>query len=100
MAEVPERRAAVRCLAYIDCHWYPEAEAALIDALRTDRSECVRLEAAVALGSGCCCTRKTVEALTLVVNGGNTDANPAGELAARQASGLHHIAEVRACLSG
>ena len=54
---------AVKYLATVDCHWYPEAEAALICALRTDRSECVRYEAAVALNNGCCCTKKTVEAL-------------------------------------
>jgi hypothetical protein len=66
--EAPARREAVRCLAYADCRWYPEAEAALIVALRTDRNECVRLEAARVLGVGCCCTRRTIEALTRPVS--------------------------------
>jgi len=75
-AEAPARRASVRCLAYADCNWYPEAEAALITALRTDRNECVRLEAALVMGTGCCCTRKTIEALTISVSGSKKDGNP------------------------
>src|SRR2546425_250805 len=57
------RRTAVKYLATVDCHYYPEAEAALIAALRADRNECVRLEAALALGGGCCCTRNAAQAL-------------------------------------
>src|SRR5438552_17198002 len=75
-AEMNARRAAVRCLARVDCHWWPEAEESLINALRTDRNECVRLEAALVLGTGCCCTKKTIEALTIVVTGSDKDANP------------------------
>lgn len=75
-AEAPSRRAAVRCLAYADCNWYPEAEAALIIALRTDRNECVRYEAAQVLGSGCCCTRKSIQALALAASGSKKDGNP------------------------
>src|SRR5205823_5725524 len=75
-AEFRKRRDAVRCLKYVDCHWYPEAEAALLNALRTDRNECVRLEAACVLGSGCCCTRKVLEKLTIVVSGSDRDGNP------------------------
>ncbi|HTN74609.1 MAG TPA: hypothetical protein VL096_05160, partial [Pirellulaceae bacterium] len=41
-AAAKERMLAVRFLGTIDCHWYPEAEAALVAALRADRSECVR----------------------------------------------------------
>ena len=70
------RRAAVKYLATVDCHYWPEAEMALIAALRGDKNECVRLEAAMALGTGCCCTKKTVEALTLVVTASDKDGNP------------------------
>lgn len=69
--EAKERRAAVRLLGTFDCHWYPEAEAGLTAALRTDRAECVRLEAAIALNRGCCCTRLIVEALEDCVGNGD-----------------------------
>jgi len=69
-AEAKERRAAVRYLGTVDCHyWGDVAEPALIAALRTDRNECVRWEAAMALGNGCCCTKKTIAALTISVYG-------------------------------
>jgi hypothetical protein len=69
-AEAKERRAAVSYLGTVDCHyWGDVAEPALIAALRTDRNECVRFEAALALGSGCCCTMNTISALTLTVYG-------------------------------
>lgn len=70
------RRAAVRYLGTVDCHWWPEAEKALIVALRSDRNECVRLEAALALGSGCCCTKPIIEALAICVSGSHKDGNP------------------------
>lgn len=76
-AGAKSRRAAVKYLGSVRCHYYPEAEAALIAALRADRCECVRLEAALALGNGCCCTFQTVAALHLVVSGGDRDGNPA-----------------------
>jgi cytochrome c553 len=75
-AQAKVRRQAVRYLGTVDCHYYPEAEAALITALRTDRSECVRWEAAIAFGNGCCCTKKTIQALTIVVSGSEKDGNP------------------------
>jgi hypothetical protein len=75
-AEAAARRAAVRYLGTVDCHWYPEAEAALINALRTDPNECVRLEAALALSRGCCCTKGIIEALTICVNGSSKDKHP------------------------
>lgn len=90
------RRAAVRYLATVDCHYYPEAEAALIAALRADRNECVRLEAAMALGNGCCCTKKTIEALNLVVTGEATDGNPS-ETSERVK--LAAFASLQSCLS-
>jgi hypothetical protein len=75
-ADAAARRAAVRYLAHADCHYWPEAQAALIAALRADRNECVRWEAAMALGSGCCCTPKTMLALTITVSGSEEDGNP------------------------
>jgi hypothetical protein len=69
-AEAKARRAAVRYLGTVDCHWYPAAEATLIGALRKDQNECVRLEAALALGRGCCCTKATIAALDDCVSGG------------------------------
>jgi hypothetical protein len=71
------RRAAVRYLGTVDCHYYPEAEKALISALRSDRNECVRWEAAMSLSRGCCCNKNTIAALTLVVTGEEKDKNPA-----------------------
>src|SRR5438128_1912103 len=64
------RRAAVRYLGTVDCRWFPEAEEVLINSLRKDRNECVRMEAALALSRGCCCTKKVVAALTETVEGG------------------------------
>jgi hypothetical protein len=73
-AEAKERRAAVRYLGTVDCHyWGDVAEPALINALRNDRNECVRWEAAMALGNGCCCTMKTIQALTISVYGVDKD---------------------------
>lgn len=75
-AHAKERRANVRYLGTVDCSRYPEAEKALINALRTDRNECVRWEAAIVLGHGCCCTRKTIEALKMAASGSDKDNNP------------------------
>lgn len=68
-AQAKARRAAIRYLGTVDCRRYPEAEAALINGLRADENECVRFEAALALGNGCCCTKQIIEALTLTVSG-------------------------------
>ena len=76
-AQAKARCQATRYLGTVPCHYYPEAEAALIASLRTDRSECVRWEAARALANGCCCTKKTIQALTVTVSGSNKDGNPA-----------------------
>jgi hypothetical protein len=75
-AKAKARREAARYLGTVDCRYWPEAEEGLITALRADRNECVRLEAAIALGRGCCCTVKTVEALALTVSGSDKDKNP------------------------
>jgi len=72
----PSRLCAVRYLGTVDCHYYPEAEEALIASLRCDRNRCVRQEAACALGSGCCGTPRVIEALTLVVAAREDDGNP------------------------
>jgi hypothetical protein len=72
-AEAKQRRAAVRYLGTVDCHYWGEvAEPALIKALRADKNECVRFEAALALGNGCCCTKETIVSLTISVYGVDT----------------------------
>lgn len=75
-AAAKERVAAVEYLGTVDCHYWPEAEKNLIEALRADRNECVRFAAARVMGSGCCCTNKTIAALTLSASGEDTDGNP------------------------
>lgn len=76
-ADAKARRAAIRYLGTVDCRRFPEAEAAIINALLTDTNECVRLEAALALGSGCCCTPATIKALMQVIScGEGTDNDP------------------------
>ncbi len=75
-AEAGARKAAVRYLGTVDCRYWPEAQDALVTALRADRNECVRFEAALALGSGCCCTPVTVKALSITVAGSDADGNP------------------------
>jgi hypothetical protein len=76
-AEAKARRAAIRYLGTVDCHYFPEAEKGLIAGLRSDTNECVRWEAAMALAKGCCCSKATIAALTLTVTGGDSDKNPA-----------------------
>lgn len=75
-ANAKARRKAVRYLATVDCRYWPEATEALVNALRADRNECVRLEAAIALGKGCCCNKATIRALTLTINCSDEDGNP------------------------
>lgn len=75
-ANAAARRAAVRYLGTVNCKYYPEAEPALIASLRGDPSECVRIEAAKAFANGCCCSKKTIAALTMSVNGGTKDGFP------------------------
>jgi len=97
-AAAAARREAVRYLSTVDCHWYPEAEKALIASLRTDRSECVRYEAALALNSGCCCTTGTIEALRIAAAGSNRDGNP-GERSMRVRLAAYHALEHCLCNS-
>jgi hypothetical protein len=90
-AKAKARRAAVRYLGTVDCARFPEAEGALIKALREDTNECVRWEAALALGKGCCCTKKTVAALTLSATGKDTDKNPVETSERVRAAALHAL---------
>ncbi|MCI0640458.1 MAG: hypothetical protein L0Y72_07160 [Gemmataceae bacterium] len=76
-AEAKARRAAVRYLGTVDCNYWPEAKAALKAALRGDPNECVRFEAALALGRGCCCNQETLDALKHSANGSKADGFPA-----------------------
>jgi hypothetical protein len=76
-ANAKARRAAVRYLGTVDCNYWPEAQKGLINALRADRNECVRFEAALALTRGCCCNKAIIMALTLTVSGSKADGNPA-----------------------
>ncbi|MFO0947228.1 MAG: hypothetical protein U1D30_15005 [Planctomycetota bacterium] len=74
--EAKQRVEAVQCLASVDCRYWPEAEQQLIASLRADKNECVRLAAAIVLGKGCCCTKNTIQALTMTVEGSDKDGNP------------------------
>jgi hypothetical protein len=74
--EAKARREAVRYMGTVDCRYYPDVEGKLIAALRLDGSECVRYEAALALGRGCCCTKKVILALDIVVAGSDEDGAP------------------------
>jgi hypothetical protein len=76
-AQAKAKVAAVEYLASVDCRYYEEAELALINSLRREKNECVRIAAAKAFASGCCCTPKVVKALTAAVSGTNKDGAPA-----------------------
>jgi hypothetical protein len=75
-AAAKQRRADIRYLGTVDCHYWPEARDALIGGLRGDRNECVRWEAAHALLRGCCCTKETIKALSITVTGSEEDGLP------------------------
>jgi hypothetical protein len=75
-ADAKARREAVRFLGTVDCHYWPEATAALILSLRKDPNECVRFEAALALRNGCCCNEKTIKALEMCVTMSDKDGAP------------------------
>lgn len=96
-AQAEIRRDAVAYLAGLDCRYYPEAEAALVASLRADRDECVRLEAAKALTSGCCCTPAVVKALTICVTGSEEDGNPAERCDRVRRTALAALQKCAAC---
>jgi hypothetical protein len=75
--ESAERIAAVKYLGTLDCRYLPDAEAALIAALRADGQEAVRFEAATVLARGCCCTPKVMESLVVAISGSERDGRPA-----------------------
>jgi len=75
-AAAKARREAVRYLGTVDCNYWPEAQEALAAALRGDRNECVRWEAAYALLRGCCCTKLTIKALVICVGRSDEDGFP------------------------
>ncbi|HMP01494.1 MAG TPA: hypothetical protein PKC45_03230 [Gemmatales bacterium] len=68
-ANAKARAAAIRYLSTADCSRWPEVEKAIVEALLFDKNECVRWEAAKALQTGCCCTKMTMAALSLVAAG-------------------------------
>lgn len=76
-AQAKKRVAALEYLGTVDCRYFPEAEAALVNGLRADTNECVRATAARVLVRGCCCTPKIVKALTATVSGSTKDGHPA-----------------------
>lgn len=75
-ANMERRRTAIRYLGNIDCTFNPEAETGLLNALRNDRHESIRYEAALALSNSCCWTKKTIEALNQAAAGSSTDGCP------------------------
>jgi hypothetical protein len=75
-AQAMQRRQAVEYLGTVDGDRYPEAQTALINSLRGDRNECVRLAAAKALQRGCSCGKPVMEALLITISGGSQDGFP------------------------
>lgn len=75
-AQAKARKAAMRYLGTVDCTRFPDAQDALIMGLRGDTNECVRYEAALALGNGCCCTKSTMEALSISASCSDRDGKP------------------------
>src|SRR5947208_2214490 len=68
-----QREAFIRSLENTDAQHRPEVEDTLIFGLRGDPSEAVRYEAAIVLGTGCCCTKKTIAALLIAASGTSVD---------------------------
>ena len=98
-AGAEERVKAVKYLASVDCHYWPEAEETLIAALRADRNECVRYEAAVAFLNGCCCTPKVVMALSITVSCSSQDGHPSEKSARVRAVAAHALDRCLSCVS-
>lgn len=98
--DAKKRVEAVECLASVDCRYWPEAEKQLISSLRADRNEGVRLAAALVLGSGCCCTKNTIEALTMTVEGSTKDGNPVESSARVRAAAANSLQHCLSCYTG
>ncbi|HEX4611690.1 MAG TPA: HEAT repeat domain-containing protein, partial [Urbifossiella sp.] len=97
-----KRKQAVEALKDVDCHYWPEAEEALIAALRTDRNEAVRYTAAKTLRDGKCCTVKTLEALSISADGSDRDGAPcevSEAVRAMAAKALKKCLECESCLN-
>jgi hypothetical protein len=90
------RVAAVRARPGRDLGRWPEAEAALINALRADRSEAVRYEAALALGRCRGGSAAVGRALELAASGGEADGNPAETSARARAAARNALASRQA----
>jgi hypothetical protein len=76
-ANAKARVAAVEYLATVDCTRWPEAQKALLFALRQDTNECVRFAAARGFNTGCCCNKAVIDALRICVAGETSDGHPA-----------------------
>ncbi|MBI2803665.1 MAG: hypothetical protein HYX68_01615 [Planctomycetes bacterium] len=91
--EAKVRRANVRFLGTVDCNYWPEAIGVLKTALRKDRNECVRFEAALALRNGCCCNNEIIDALKNCILGENKkDPNPPEKSARVRAAAAEALA--------
>jgi hypothetical protein len=75
-AKAKARRAAIRYLGTVDCQRFPDAGGQLAKSLRGDTNECVRYEAALALATGCCCTKETMDALRISASCSDEDGQP------------------------
>jgi hypothetical protein len=100
LAKCKDEIKAIRYLATLDCHYFPEAGKDIADALRQSRCECVRLEAARALGTGCCCNPYTVQKLAICVAGSNRDGNPSETSERVRAAAYFSLEHCLACLGG
>lgn len=98
---LPSRRVvAVRELGRTDCQRSPAAEATLIHALRCDRNECIRYEAASVLARGGCCTPMVTLALSHCVSCSNADGSPSetsGRVRAAAITALEKCLASRCC---
>jgi hypothetical protein len=96
-AEAKARRAAIRYLGTVDCNYWPEAKAALINGLRSDPNECVRYEAALALQRGCCCNEEVMKALKDSASAADDKKNPvecSARVRAAAADALAHCTSI------
>ncbi len=98
--EATERLAAIRYLGTLDCRYFPEAENALVSALRTDGNESVRHEAATVLARGCCYTKRVMEALEICVSGSDRDGHPAERSARIRSTAARALEGCLVCFTG
>ncbi len=96
-AEAKAKIAAIKYLATVDCERYPDARKALIASLRADPNYCVRLAAAVALGTGCCCHKETINALRICASGSDEDGQPVEKCDAVRQAAAYALERCVAC---